>query len=201
MSLCIKKVEFTSAGRGLSVANAQFERDRRLPVYANFFSNAMHLNIEAAGGKDLTLSLFDLSGQLVDQQERGRGRVFYFWSMRIDKFLWAVRKYKTRTLASEQVKKERVLVNGEKVKPSREVKKSDQISYHKNGVYYRLKVLDFPKSRVGAPLVDNFIRDTTTEEELAKAEFLKMAHKLNRPKGQGRPTKKERRDLDDFRGF
>lgn len=118
--------------------------------------------------------------------------------MRLDKYLWCVRKYKTRSLATAMVKKDRVLVNDEDVKPSREVKPGDRISYKKEGVNYQLKVLDIPKSRVGAKLVPDFMEDITPKEELDKLEFISMMHKLNRPRGSGRPTKKERRDLDDF---
>jgi ribosome-associated heat shock protein Hsp15 len=118
--------------------------------------------------------------------------------MRIDKFLWCVRKYKTRSLATQQIKKDRVQINAEDVKPSREVKPQDRISYKKQGVLYELEVLDIPKSRVGAKLVPDFIKDTTAAEELEKQEFINLMHKMNRPRGTGRPTKKDRRDLDDF---
>lgn len=120
--------------------------------------------------------------------------------MRVDKFLWCVRKYKTRSIASEAVKKDRVKVNGDLVKPSREVKVEDTIAYRKDGVEFELKVLNIPKSRMGAKLVPDFIKETTSNEELEKQNFIQMMHKMNRPRGTGRPTKKERRDLDDFMG-
>ena len=118
--------------------------------------------------------------------------------MRVDKFLWCVRKFKTRSLAVDAVKKNKVKVNEEIVKPSREVKVGDRVSFKKEGVEYSVQVLDIPKSRVGAKLVPNFIEDLTPKEEMDKQSFIQMMHKLNRPRGTGRPTKKERRDLDDF---
>ena len=123
----------------------------------------------------------------------------YSGIMRIDKYLWCVRKYKTRSLATQQIKKDKVKVKEEDVKPSREVKPGDLITYRKEGVDFRLKVLDIPKSRVGAKLVADFMQDATAPEELEKQEFIRMMHTLNRPRGTGRPTKKERRDLDDFK--
>lgn len=119
--------------------------------------------------------------------------------MRIDKFLWCVRVYKTRSQATEQVRKDRVSVDQEPVKASREVKPGDTVQYKKEGVEYQLRVKALPKSRIGAKLKDDFIRDETPDEELEKKDFIQMMHKLNRPRGTGRPTKKERRDLDDFK--
>ena len=118
--------------------------------------------------------------------------------MRIDKFLWCFRKYKTRSLASDALKKNRVSVNDELVKASREVKVGDKVSYRKDSVIFSLEVLAIPKSRVGAKLVPDLIRDITPKEELEKQNFIQMMHKLSRPRGTGRPTKKERRDLEDF---
>jgi ribosome-associated heat shock protein Hsp15 len=118
--------------------------------------------------------------------------------MRVDKFLWCVRKYKTRSLASEEIKRERVYVNNEIVKASRELKTGDILSLKKEGITYTFKVLDFPKSRVGAKLVSDYVEETTSAEELEKKEFMQLMEKMNRRKGTGRPTKKERRDLDNL---
>lgn len=118
--------------------------------------------------------------------------------MRIDKFLWSVRKYKTRSIATDEIRKNKVSVNGELVKPSREVKIGEEIHYRKEGIEYALKVKDLPKSRVGAKLVEEYIIETTSEEELNKKEFIQLMRNMGRQKGTGRPTKKERRDLDDF---
>lgn len=118
--------------------------------------------------------------------------------MRLDKFLWCVRKYKTRSIATDAVRKEKVNINNEPAKPSRSVKVGDLISYKKDGITYGLKVKVLPKSRLGAKLVDDFIVDTTAPEEIEKLEFMNMMQSFNRQRGTGRPTKKERRDLDDF---
>ncbi|PTM05919.1 MAG: RNA-binding protein [Bacteroidetes bacterium] len=118
--------------------------------------------------------------------------------MRIDKFLWSVRKYKTRSLASEALRKDRVTVNNDRVKASREVRVGDKISFRKDSIEFSIKVLDLPKSRLGAKLVADYITDITTPEELEKQNFIGLMHKLNRAKGTGRPTKKDRRDLNDF---
>lgn len=120
--------------------------------------------------------------------------------MRLDKFLWCVRKFKTRSLATEAIKKERVSVNEEPAKASREIRIGDLISYNREGITYSLKVKDLPKSRVGAKLVEEYIEDRTADAELEKKEFISMMRNLNRRRGTGRPTKKERRDLDDFQG-
>lgn len=123
---------------------------------------------------------------------------FYFAGMRVDKFLWCIRVYKTRSIATDQIKKDRVTINDEEVKPSREVKLGDKIAYKKEGVELKIEVLDIPKSRMGAKLVPNFIKDITDIKEIEKQEFIKMMRNFNRPKGMGRPSKKDRRDLDNF---
>ena len=118
--------------------------------------------------------------------------------MRIDKFLWCVRYYKTRTLATTACKKGQVRVNQEIVKPSREVYAQDIIELRKNQINYRLTVNDIPESRVGAKLVDIYRTDTTPKEQFEALELLKYSKDYYRKKGTGRPTKKDRRDIDDF---
>lgn len=118
--------------------------------------------------------------------------------MRLDKFIWFVRKYKTRSIATEAVRKERVSVNNETSKPSREVKPGDEIEFKKEGVSYKILVKDLPKSRIGAKLVDDYITDITPPEELEKQNFIRLMQNFNRERGSGRPTKKDRRDMDDF---
>ena len=120
--------------------------------------------------------------------------------MRLDKFLWCVRRFKTRSLATEAIKKERVNVNNELAKASREIRPGDEISFSREGISYSLKVKALPKARLGAKLVEDYIEDTTAPAELEKREFISMMRNLNRRRGTGRPTKKERRDLDDFQG-
>ncbi|TNE30983.1 MAG: RNA-binding S4 domain-containing protein [Bacteroidetes bacterium] len=116
--------------------------------------------------------------------------------MRIDKYLWCVRLYKTRSLATNDVKNDRVLLGGEVAKPSREVKEGDEITIKYHGYSRSFKVLGWPKSRVGAKLVPDLLEEITPTQELEKQEFLKLAKNLQRDKGTGRPTKRERRDLD-----
>ncbi|MBA6154586.1 RNA-binding S4 domain-containing protein [Gelidibacter maritimus] len=118
--------------------------------------------------------------------------------MRIDKFLWCVRYYKTRTLATEACKKGHIKINGQAAKPSREVYATDQIELRKNQINYQLTVNDIPPSRVGAKLVDIYINDTTPKEAFEAQELLKYSKDYYRKKGTGRPTKKDRRDIDDF---
>lgn len=118
--------------------------------------------------------------------------------MRIDKYLWCVRYYKTRTLATTACKKGQVRVNNEIVKPSREVFAQDIIGLRKNQINYRLTVNDIPESRVGAKLVNLYRTDTTPKEQFEAQELLKYSKDYYRKKGVGRPTKKDRRDIDDF---
>lgn len=118
--------------------------------------------------------------------------------MRIDKFLWCVRYYKTRNIATTACKKGQVKVNGDVVKPSREVYPTDKIELRKNQINYQLTVNDIPPNRVGAKLVDIYRTDTTPKEAFLVQEQLKYSQDYYRKKGTGRPTKKDRRDIDDF---
>lgn len=119
--------------------------------------------------------------------------------MRIDKFLWCTRYFKTRNQATEACKKGRIKINAQTVKPSREVYNMDVIVVRKNQIDYQLQVTDIPKSRVGAKLVDIYRKDTTPKEALEHAGLLKYAKDHYRLKGSGRPTKKNRRDIDDYK--
>jgi ribosome-associated heat shock protein Hsp15 len=118
---------------------------------------------------------------------------------RIDKYLWAVRIFKTRALASEACKKGRVMISEMSVKPSRTVVPGDVITVRKPPVNYAYKVLDPIQKRVGAKLVDQYMVDVTPREELDKL-TMKDDFYLSRDRGAGRPTKKERRLLDNLRG-
>ena len=118
--------------------------------------------------------------------------------MRVDKYLWCIRFYKTRTIATQACKKGSVRVNSGIIKPSREVYHGDTISIRKNQVNYSLLVLDLPERRLGAKLVDQYRKDTTPKEAFANQELLKYSKDYYRKKGVGRPTKKDRRDLEDF---
>ncbi len=118
--------------------------------------------------------------------------------MRIDKYLWCIRYYKTRSIATQACKKGSVRVNGDIVKPSREVYPGDKIVLRKDQINYQLEVLDTPESRVGAKLVNLYRKDDTPPEAFETNEMLQYAKTYYRKKGVGRPTKKDRRDLDDF---
>ena len=122
-------------------------------------------------------------------------------NMRIDKFLWCLRYFKTRTMASNATKKGHVRVNDAVVKPSREVYPTDKISVRINQVNYQLNVLDIPKSRVGAKLVDIYRQDTTPKSEFEAQNLLKLTKEHYRKKGEGRPTKKDRRDIEGYLDF
>ena len=118
--------------------------------------------------------------------------------MRIDKYLWCTRYFKTRNLATEACKKKHVKINGVNVKPAKEVFGGEKIKVRKNQIDYELVVLDVPKNRVGAKLVDLYRKDITPEEAFDNQEFIKFAKDYYRKKGIGRPTKKDRRDLEDY---
>jgi ribosome-associated heat shock protein Hsp15 len=118
--------------------------------------------------------------------------------MRIDKFLWCVRFFKTRNLATEACKTGKIKMDGQPLKPSREVFIGQQITVRKEQIDYVIEVLAFPESRVGAKLTGLYIKDCTPPENLEKLDLLKYAKDYYRKKGTGRPTKKDRRDLDDF---
>ncbi len=121
-------------------------------------------------------------------------------TQRIDKWLWTVRIYKTRSLAAEECKKGRVLIDGIPVKPSRIVKVGEMVTVRKMPVIYTYEVLDIPSSRLPAKRVEEFMRNLTPEEELAKLDMNRMAASIQRDRGTGRPTKKERRILDKLKG-
>jgi ribosome-associated heat shock protein Hsp15 len=118
--------------------------------------------------------------------------------MRVDKYLWCVRYYKSRNIATEACKQGKVRVNEQVVKPSREVYATDKISIRKNQINYQIEVLDLPKSRIGAKLAGLYVNDITPKEEFEKLELLKYSKDYYRKKGTGRPTKKDRRELDEW---
>ena len=118
--------------------------------------------------------------------------------MRLDKFLWSVRFYKTRNISAEEIKKNRVSIGGQIVKASREVKEGEIIEIRKNQINYKLKIIQIPKSRVGAKLVALYIVDMTEKEQYELLKIRKLSQDYYRQKGLGRPTKKDRRDMDNF---
>ncbi|MBE4950836.1 RNA-binding S4 domain-containing protein [Chryseobacterium culicis] len=120
--------------------------------------------------------------------------------MRIDKFLWSIRFYKTRSIAAEEIKKNRVSIGASAVKSSKEVKEGDTIKIRKNQIDYKIKVIQIPKSRIGAKLVSLHIKDVTDKEQYEILKLRKMSQDYYRNKGEGRPTKKDRREMDDYVG-
>ncbi|MCC8144877.1 MAG: RNA-binding S4 domain-containing protein [Bacteroidales bacterium] len=118
--------------------------------------------------------------------------------VRIDKWMWAVRIFKTRTIAVEACKKNRVMVNDTVVKPSRMIKTGDVVQVRKPPVTYSFKVIDLTVNRVGAKLVPDFLENITPPEQYELLELQKISGFVDRARGTGRPTKKERRDLDTF---
>lgn len=118
--------------------------------------------------------------------------------MRVDKYLWCVRYFKTRNMVTELCKKNHVTVNGQVAKPSREVFPSDDVSFRRDQIIYKIKVLAIPESRVGAKLVDIYRKDETPPESFAHLELLKLSKEHYRKTGEGRPTKKDRRDLENY---
>lgn len=118
--------------------------------------------------------------------------------MRIDKFLWSIRFYKTRSIATEEIKKNRVSIGESTVKSSKEVREGDVIKIRKNQIDYKIKVIQIPKSRIGAKLVPFHIKDVTDKEQYELLKMRKMSQDYYRIKGEGRPTKKDRRDMDEY---
>jgi len=119
--------------------------------------------------------------------------------IRIDKWLWAVRVFKTRSQATEACKSNKVKIDDQPVKASREVKVDDQIVVHTKAITKTLQVKALLKNRVAAKLVENYMIDLTPQEEYDK---LKLQHELNyeyRQRGLGRPTKKERRLIEKLK--
>ena len=118
--------------------------------------------------------------------------------MRLDKFLWSVRYYKTRSLATDACKKNRIKVNGAVAKASREIIASDTLEVKKDQINLSFKVIQVPKNRIGAKLLTLHIVDTTSIEEYEVLELRKLSQDYYRENGEGRPTKKDRRDLEDY---
>ena len=117
-------------------------------------------------------------------------------NIRIDKFLWSVRIFKTRSIASDECRKGRIIIYDVQVKPSRIVLKNEIITVKKPPVNYSFRVIEPIENRVGAKLVEQFIEDLTPAEEKLKLELGQSGGIVYRDKGTGRPTKKERRQID-----
>ena len=118
--------------------------------------------------------------------------------IRIDKWLWAVRIYKTRSQATEACRKGHVSVGNLPVKPSRIVKEGELINVRKSPITRSFEVLRLAEKRMSSKLAEQFVKDVTSPDQLEMLELQKNMHWFNRQKGTGRPTKKDRRELDDF---
>lgn len=123
--------------------------------------------------------------------------------VRIDKWLWSVRIFKSRTLATDACKSGKVKIEGLPVKPSYLVTREEVIEVRKNGFNFRFRVLELIQQRVGAPIAQQCYEDLTPEEELQKYDswFVGKAAAERREKGAGRPTKRERREIDRFKDW
>ncbi len=119
--------------------------------------------------------------------------------IRVDKWLWAVRIFKTRNMATEACRKGRILIREQPVKPSRILRVNDIIQVKKPPVVYSYKVTGLLSKRLSARLVKDYMEDVTPESELAKLD-VRETFFISRDKGSGRPTKKERRTMDKLRG-
>ena len=118
--------------------------------------------------------------------------------IRLDKFLWSVRIYKTRSIASEACRRGRITISNIQVKPSRSVLKDEIINVRKLPAIYTYRIIQPVENRVSAKLVSNYIQDLTPDEEKIKLDIRRAGFSSYREKGTGRPTKKERRNLDSF---
>lgn len=118
--------------------------------------------------------------------------------VRVDKWLWAMRVFKTRTVATEACKKGRVLMDGVAVKPSRAIKVGDVVSVRKPPVTYSFRVKAITQNRLGAKLVPDYMENVTPKSELDLLDIVKISGFIDRRKGLGRPTKREGRDLAEF---
>lgn len=117
---------------------------------------------------------------------------------RIDKWLWSVRIFKTRTIAAEACKKGRISINGAQAKPSKTVREGDTVQVRKAPVTYSFKVLQAIENRVGAKLVPQMMENITPPDQYELLEMNRIGGFVKRAAGLGRPTKKDRRDMDDF---
>ncbi len=117
---------------------------------------------------------------------------------RLDKYVWSVRLAKTRSKSAEAIANGKVRLNGDLVKPSKEVKLGDEIQFVKHSAKFTFKVIQLLNKRVGAKLVQDYIIDITPEEEREKLRLYQMSQSTYREHGTGKPSKKDRRNLDDF---
>jgi ribosome-associated heat shock protein Hsp15 len=122
-------------------------------------------------------------------------------AFRVDKYVWSVRLAKTRSQASELISKGKIKLNNVQVKSSREPKVGDSIQISKNTAVYSYKIIQLLDKRIGAKLVEEYIIDITPEEEKEKYRLYSLTQSVYRENGTGKPTKKDRRDINDFFEF
>lgn len=118
--------------------------------------------------------------------------------VRVDKYLWAMRIYKTRSIAAGACKNGRITMNGVQLKPSRTFKIGDRFSVRKGPITYSYRVLQLSENRLGAKLVPDYMQDITAPDQLELLELARMAGQTGRDRGTGRPTKKDRREIETF---
>jgi len=118
--------------------------------------------------------------------------------VRVDKYLWAMRIYKTRSIAADACKNGRIAINGVQLKPSRTFHEGDMFTVRKGPVTYTYKVLRLTENRLGAKLVPEYLQDCTDPKQLELLELARIAGNGSRDRGLGRPTKKDRRDIETF---
>jgi ribosome-associated heat shock protein Hsp15 len=118
--------------------------------------------------------------------------------VRVDKYLWAMRVYKTRSIAADACKNGRISMNGVQLKPSRTFKIGDVFNVRKGPITYTYRVLQLSENRLGAKLVPEYMRDETSPQQLEILELARMAGNGGRDRGTGRPTKKDRREIMTF---
>ena len=118
--------------------------------------------------------------------------------IRVDKYLWAMRIYKTRSIATDACKCGRIKVNGVEIKPSRAFHVGDVFTVRKGPITYTYRILQLASNRLGAKMVPEYLQDITPKEQLELLELARYADQSGRDRGTGRPTKKDRRDIEQF---
>ena len=118
--------------------------------------------------------------------------------MRVDTYIWYLRYYKSRSQAINACRQGHVRIDDQIIKPSREVFVGNKIKVRKNQVWRELMVLDFPKSRIGSKLVNLYREDLTSKEAFKNTNFQSLSKTPKRDEGSGRPTKKDRREIDEY---
>lgn len=122
-------------------------------------------------------------------------------ALRLDKFVWCVRLAKTRSQASESISKGKIKLNDQQVKPSKDPKIGDTIHFSKNTAVFSFKIIQLLDKRIGAKLVEEYVIDITSEEEKERYKLYNLTQSVYRENGTGKPTKKDRRDINDFYDF